>query len=79
MKKKRYTITVGNREWHQDVLDEAVGQATRQASLGQHMSRPAVIFDNETSLVVGVVTDDANGVKLHKLTRWPGDLKLEIV
>jgi hypothetical protein len=39
----------------------------------QHGERPipVVIWDDPACVVIGVVTDDANGVVVHRLKTWP--------
>ncbi len=51
-------------------LNEAVERA-RAIAKQITTQAPAIIRDIGRQLIIGVVTDDANGVTLHKLATWP--------
>lgn len=54
-----------------DALVAAEAAAKRLVEKASNPDAVAVIWDKESGAVVGVATDDANGLHLHKLKAWP--------
>lgn len=68
--KPKFVVTHGNRRWSRPTLADAVGHA-KYIARGLIMEVAVVsVWDAERRVTAAVVTDDANGLKVHKLA-WP--------
>lgn len=57
-------------------LRDAVGRARMAVkNVSRSSDATALIWDNTIGVVIGLVTDDANGITVHKLKDWPEDVE----
>lgn len=69
----RFEAIVSRRVFKSDDDYKAVEDWARKKVMEVDPSDVIPIYDNSTGLVVAVVTDDANGVTVHKLETWEGE------
>jgi hypothetical protein len=68
-----YTVHAKRKRTSFPDIQDAVIFAREQAKNAPNLAAATVAIWDERNVVVAVVTDDANGLTVHRLATWPRD------